>query len=300
MTDYWTDLDERLAAVAPAPVLERDVRRSTADYNFFLVRLSSIGMRGAASYRIAGYLSVPTRGGVHPALLELPRHGSVNHTPHSHERERYIVFTVLHRGQRLADVPYRASYPGLLTDGIEAGRDWIYDGIVADCLRGAEFLASVAGVDVTRIGAVGDDLAVLTAARRSMFAAVRVDSLLLTDMLDRSASTVSYPLEELNDLRRRGGDVSAVEQTIAPFDPLVHAPAVSATTLVSGSALNPDAHVTALLAALGEHGEHFDATHRDGLDADGRDAWLATELGVPPRSRFATGSQPLPGEAGAA
>ena len=32
-----------------------------------------------------------------------PRYGSVNNPPHTDDRERYVVFTLMHRGQRLAD-----------------------------------------------------------------------------------------------------------------------------------------------------------------------------------------------------
>jgi len=294
---FWQSLDAELAGVPAAPELLHDPFRSTEDYTFYTVRLSSIGRHGSGSYRIAGFLSIPTRQGPLPALLELPRHGSVNHTPHRNERERFVVFTVMHRGQRLADSPYRAPYPGLLTEEITSPDTWIYRGIVADCLRAAEFLSGLDGVDPTRLAAVGDDLGVLTAARRPIFAALRVDSLLLTRLLARSSATVAYPLEELNDLRRHApATLAEVEHTLDQFDPLAHAPTVTARTLVSASADGTDTAAAELLRALGDTGEQFAVTHVDGLDADGRDAWLADALGVEARSRFLTASVPLPGE----
>lgn len=85
----------------------------------YALRLTSLG-----PYRIFGYLSVPPRQGPFPELLAAPHYGSVNHLPH------------MHRGQRLADQPFAAAYPGLLTLGIEDPRIYIYRGIVADCLCG--------------------------------------------------------------------------------------------------------------------------------------------------------------------
>jgi cephalosporin-C deacetylase-like acetyl esterase len=302
---FWHDVDTELSGVPAAPQLRHDPFRSTDEYTFYNVRLSSIGRHGSGSYRIAGFLSVPTRKGPHPALLELPRHGSVNHTPHRNERERYVVFTVMHRGQRLADRPYRAQYPGLLTKGITSPGSWVYRGILADCLRAAEFLSGIKGVDTERLAAIGDDLAVLTASRRPVFAAIRVDSLLLTDLLARSSATVSYPLEELNDLRRHSpSDLAAAERTLTQFDPLAHAHTVTARTLVSAPGNGSDPAAIALLDALGSNGELFpvtsvDGVHVDGVDADGRDAWLAHALGVEARSRFLTAGVPLPGESGA-
>src|SRR5690606_32518206 len=99
------------------------------------------------------------------------------------DRLRYVVLTVMHRGQRLADSPYAASYPGLLTEGIADENTYVYRGIVADCLRAAEFLAELPEVDRTRIAVTGDDLAILTAARRPVFAAVNVSGVLLYRLL---------------------------------------------------------------------------------------------------------------------
>jgi cephalosporin-C deacetylase-like acetyl esterase len=302
---FWENVDTELSGVPAAPQLRHDPFRSTDEYTFYNVRLSSLGRHGSGSYRIAGFLSVPTRKGPHPALLELPRHGSVNHTPHRNERERYVVFTVMHRGQRLADRPYRAHYPGLLTEGITSPGSWVYRGILADCLRAAEFLSGIDGVDTARLAAIGDDLAVLTASRRPVFAAIRIDSLLLTDLLARSGSTVSYPLEELNDLRRHSpADLAAAEFTLTQFDPLAHAHSVTARTLVSAPADGSDPAAIELVNALGSNGEVFpvtyvDGVHVDGLDADRRDAWLADVLGVESRSRFLATSVPLPGDNGA-
>src|SRR5205085_11029274 len=112
-------------------------------------------------YRFFGYSSVPTGSGPVPGLLNTPGYGSVNHVPHAFDRQRYAVLTLMHRGQRLADQPFAAAYPGLLTHGVADPARYIYRGIVADCLRGAEFLASRPEVDGSRIGIVGNDLALI-------------------------------------------------------------------------------------------------------------------------------------------
>ena len=112
---------------------------------------------------------MPKGEGPFPGLLIAPGYGSVNHLPHLDDRQRYVTLILMHRGQRLADQPFAASYPGLLTLGIDDPATYIYRGIVADCLRGAEFLLSRPEVDTSRVGIVGDDLALITAARRPGF-----------------------------------------------------------------------------------------------------------------------------------
>lgn len=280
---YWSDLDEQLDAFPARPVLDPVRSRSTVDFTGYEVRLS-----GLDSYRLFGYLSVPTGPGPFPGLLELPRHGSVNHPPHYNDRIRYVVFTLMHRGQRLADSPFAAAYPGLFTRDITDPARYVYRGIVADCLRAAEFLSGRSDVDNTLIGLTGDDLALVVAARRPVFAAVTVTSALLHDAVHRRLGTTEYPLEELNDhLRRQPDDEDTLARTLDLFDPARHAPEVKADTLlVTPSGTSP--WRTDLVTALGSHVETYRLTDEDAVDMDARDAWLAGRLGVPAMRRFVT------------
>ncbi|MCI2417322.1 acetylxylan esterase [Saccharopolyspora sp. K220] len=276
--EYWRQVDTELAGFPARPSLTPTPARSTADFTGFEVRLT-----GLASYRLFGYLSVPTGSGPFPALLETPRHGSVNHVPDYQDRMRYVVFTAMHRGQRLADSPFAASYPGLFTLGIDAPETFIYRGIVADCLRAAEFLFDRPEIDPQRVGISGDDLALLTAARRPGFAAIRVTGPLLHQPLTRRHGTDEYPLEELNDrLRHRPDDESALAETLSLFEPTRHATAIKARTLLATS--DPSPWHESLLTALAP--ETYSRTDDEADDAVELDAWLARCLGVEPRSRF--------------
>jgi cephalosporin-C deacetylase len=281
--EYWADLDAELAGFPARPVLERMPGRCTADFTGYEVRFSGIG-----SHRLFGYLSVPTGPGPFPGLLEVPRHGSVDNPPHYHERLRYLVFTPAHRGQRRADSPFAAAYPGLFTRGIGGPATYVYREIVADCLRAAEFLLGHPDLDRSRAGVTGDDLAVLVAARRPGFTALQVTSPLLHDPLRRRRDTREYPLEELNDhLRHHPGDEERLARTLALFEPARHAPAVTARTLLAV----PDAAPVwgrDLLDAFGERLETYRLTDRDAVDVRALDAWLADQLGVPVMARFAS------------
>jgi cephalosporin-C deacetylase len=273
---YWDAVDAELAALPARPVLERVPRRCTADFTGYEVRLTSIG-----PYRIFGYLSVPTGQGPFPALLTTPRYGSVNNPPHFHDRLRYVTLTIAHRGQRTADSPYAAAYPGLLTDGIADAARYVYRGIVADCLRAAEYLSSLPEVDTSRIGVVGDDLALLTAARRPVFAALQLTGTLLYRGADQAGA--DYPAAEFGDhLRAHPGDAEAVRRTLAFFDAERHAPAVTAAARVEipGAASS----LSTLAERLGA--QRYVLTHHGQADNDAADAWMAERLGVPAMSRF--------------
>jgi cephalosporin-C deacetylase len=282
---YWDGVDSELARYPAAPELERLARHSADFATVYGVRLTSIG-----PYRIFGYFSVPTGDGPFPALLQLPGYGSVVTPPHPDDRARYVILALMHRGQRHADQPFAAAYPGLLTHGIDDPATYIYRGIVADCLRGAEFLLSRPEVDTNRVAVLGNELAVITAARRPRFQAlVPTVGSHFYRLMEARARTSAYPIEEVNDyLLTFPERADAVGQTLAHFDPLHHADRVAATTLLSygsNGSLTGSAWIQPLRDALAGPVEGYRMTNEGGTDRDWIDAWLAGRLGVEPRPR---------------
>jgi len=282
---YWDALDADLEALPAAVDLEPLPLRSSDRYTCYTVRLTSVG-----PYRLFGYYSVPTGDGPFPGLLQTPRYGSVNHVPDYTERCRYAVLQIMHRGQRLADQPFAAAYPGLLTVGIDDPATYVYRGIIADCLRAAEFLAGRPEVDASRIGIVGDDLAILTAARRPVFSTLQASGLLLYRLAEARRRTDAYPTEELNDHARAFPDQeAAIDRTVSYFAAEAHAPAVTAKTQLAvgdAGAIGGPEWLSPLIEAFGGGVEQYALTHAGGTDNDALDAWLAGELGAPPMPKF--------------
>ena len=276
---YWSALDQDLARYPAAPELEPLPLRSTDFATVSALRLTSIG-----PYRIFGYYSVPHGDGPFPGVLVTPRYGSVNHLPHYDDRRRYATLVLMHRGQRLADQPFQAAYPGLLTLGIDDPATYIYRGIVADCIRGAEFLFARREVDQERLAIVGDDLALITTARRPHFIAAQIGGLMFYRMLEACGRTESYPLEEINDhLRAYPERRAAVADTLRFFEPQHHAARVTATTLLAlgdpGTLAGPE-WLAPLSTALRDRVQHYTLTHEGGTDSDRLDAWLAERMDV--------------------
>jgi len=282
--EFWADLDGELGAVPPALELKRHAYLSGPEYTVYMARFSSLG-----HHRVTGYLSIPTAPGPHSGLLELPsRYGSVVHVPHPNDRRRHVVLTLMHRGQRLSDVPLKASFPGFFSRGIEDPRTWVYRGVVADCLRASEVLASIEAVDPSRIGAVGDDSTIIVAARRQSLAAIRVDVVRYSGAWSRRRSTDAYPLEGLNELERRNPSIAAkVESTLAMFDPAVQlASEVDVPALVTIPEGVDRQPYQRLIQALGAGATAFPTSHFEYEHDDARDAWISAQLGVEPMTRF--------------
>ena len=191
----------------------------------------------------------------------------------------------MHRGQRLADQPFAARYPGLLTLGIDDPATYIYRGIVADCLRGAEFLLSRPEVDTSRVGIAGDDLALITAARRPQFSAVQVvrPDVLPADGGARSAATPTRSRRSTTTCaptpsRRTPLRARSPTSTRATTPPASRRPPCSAA---AARAVKPIGRRRSRATV-----EQYELTHEGGTDHDWMDAWMAQQLGSAPKPRL--------------
>src|SRR5204862_3987057 len=163
MNTYWRDTLDELARYPACPEIETLPLRSTAFATLYGVRLSSLG-----PYRLFGYLSIPTGTGPFPAIYYAPKYQSVLEIipqgTANLQRSRYITFSLASRGQRNADTPFAAMFPGLLTEGIDNAASYAFRGIVADSVRGLEFLLTRRELDAARVVLVGNDVALIAAA----------------------------------------------------------------------------------------------------------------------------------------
>ena len=160
---YWASVQEELAGVPAAPEVDELPLRSTDYATAYVVHMTSIG-----PYRIFAHLSIPKGAGPFPTRYYLPRYGSVvEQIPQGFtnaQRREYVTFSVGVRGQRGADQPFAAAFPGLLTHDISDHEGYVFRDIAADCVRGLEYLVTRPEVDRSKVVAMGGDLALATAA----------------------------------------------------------------------------------------------------------------------------------------
>lgn len=278
-TAYWSAVMAELDALPAAPELTPNPLRSNEYCDVYDLRLTSVG-----PYRFFGFYSIPKGTGPFPVNYHTGGYGSVVHIASHEERQQYVTVALRHRGQRLADQPFAAAYPGLLTSGIESPLSYVYRGVVADCCRVIDFLVTRPEVDKERICVVGDDLALITAALRPQVDAVYTTPALFYGAEQLAPRTNAYPLEELNDYARAYPDKAAgMWRTLRYFDPLHFAPQVrAATTLVSGNAKDlfaPEV-IAPLAAALGSPPEQYVSAHSSYKDGVQRARWQAARYGL--------------------
>lgn len=280
---YWQQTLDALAGYAARPELELLPLRSTDFATLYGVRLTSLG-----PYRVFGYLSIPTGAGPFPALYYAPKYQSVLEIipqgTANLQRSRYMTFSLAGRGQRHADTPYAAMFPGLLTEGIAYPESYVFRGIAADCVRGLEFLLTRRELDASRVVVIGNDMALITAALHQGATHVVTTPTLFYNTAALALRTQAYPLEELNDyLRAFPSQAEAVRRTLAYYDLRTLAPQVKATTLLMagppGSLLDRQA-LAPLVQALPGKVTVYDSgqsSYKDGLYAE---TWMAEQCGI--------------------
>ncbi len=280
---YWRDTLEELDRYPGAPEIDLLPLRSTPYATLYGVRLTSLG-----PYRLFGYLSIPAGPGPFPAIYYAPKYQSVLEIipqgTANRQRSRYITFSLAARGQRNADSPHAAMFPGLLTEGIDRPGTYTFRGIVADSVRGLSFLLTRPELDAGRVVVAGNDIALMTAALTSGATHLVVTPTLFYRTADLAPRTQAYPLEEINDyLRTHPERADTVRHTLGFYDLGAFAPDVTATTLLMagapGSLLDAAALeplTRALRGPVTVH-ESEQSLYRDGLYAE---TWMASECGV--------------------
>lgn len=280
---YWQRVRDDLAAYPVAPELELLPLRSTDFATLYGVCITSLG-----PYRLYGYLSIPVGDGPFPAIYYAPKYQSVLEIipqgTSNQQRSAYVTFSLAGRGQRNADSPYAAMFPGLLTEGIQSAESYIFRGIAADAVRGLEFLLTRPEVDPARVVVFGNDIALIAAALGQGATHVVTTPALFYNAAALAPQTQAYPLEEINDyLRMFPQQQAAVRQTLSYYDLRTFAPQVTANTLIMagppGSLLDRQA-LTPLVEAMAGETTAYDMVpsgYRDGLYTE---SWMAAQCGI--------------------
>ncbi len=286
-TAFWERIEAGLAETAPNVALERDSFYSQPEWDVYRMRYDTTG-----GHRLFAWLSVPHGDGPFPALVRMPDYASVHDIIYTPLRHRAIVMNATHRGQRNSDGLARASYPGLLTDGIESADSYLLLDAYADALRALDALAAQDAAEIGPLAltgaGLGASLALSVAARRAGVSAVAADTPLALGHPAALEPGLGYPLAELGDyLRMRPERRDAVAELLSVINPLHSAPAVSAPVLMSvgrfDRSLCPLAFGEELAAALPNCDLRvYDGAAEGGghVHAQARGAWLAERLGV--------------------
>ena len=285
---FWERIEAQLAETDPEIENERDAFYSQPEWDVFQMRYT-----GAGGHRLFAWLSVPKEGGPFPALIRMPDYASVHDIVYTPLRHRAVVMNATHRGQRHSDGLVRASYPGLLTDGIESVDTYTLFGAYADALRavdvlGMQGIADLSGTVALTGAGLGASLALAAAARRPAISAVAADTPLAVGHPAALEPGLGYPLAELGDyLRANPGSEGVVEELLSVVNPVTAAPAARCPALMSAGRFDRSVCPLAFAEELATALRDCDFRVYDGAAEGGghihglvRGAWLAAGLGL--------------------
>jgi cephalosporin-C deacetylase len=267
--NYWGQVRLELEAIPMAAEEEHLAIRSTEFCECYTVRVTSVG-----PYRLFGYLSIPHGDPPFPAIFNGSSYRSAVEPLFQGEPNdkcsRFVILSMAARGQRHADKPFAAEYPGLFTEGIDTPQTYIYRGIVADWLRAVDYLLTRPEVDRTRIAAVKhNSLPILAAALRPKLTHVIAQPGSFFGVHDKTSA-------EIEDyLRMFPGKRDPVERTLSYFNPLFFAEAVRARTLLWGDDEQLEPLTTAIAGESDVHPSE-QSQFKDGLFEE---IWLSEQLG---------------------
>ena len=231
---FWDSTEAKLAEIPLDLSVERDSFYSQPEWDVY-----HLGYNTTDGHRLFAWLSVPKGvNGPVPALIRMPDYASVHDIIYTSLRHSAVVMNATHRGQRNSDGAYRASYPGLLTDGIASGESWALLGAYADALRALDALLAQDRAEIGRLAlwgvGLGGSLALALASRRQLVGSVAVDTPMPLGHPAALEQGLGYPLGEIGDfLRAHPGQGANVEQTLGLLDPLGDATRVSCPVLLS-------------------------------------------------------------------
>ena len=218
---FWDRIEAQLAETPLDLSVERDSFYSQPEWDVYQLRYNTTG-----GHRLYAWLSVPKGiSGPVPTLVRMPDYASVHDIIYTSLRHNAVVMNATHRGQRNSDGSYRASYPGLLTDGIADGESWVLLGAYADALRALDALVAQDRAEIGKVAlwgvGLGGSLALALASRRRHVGAVAADTPMPLGHDSALDSGPGYPLGEIGDFLRFYPDRRAdVEATLGQLDPL--------------------------------------------------------------------------------
>ena len=286
--EFWERVEAQLAETPLDLSIERDAFYSQPEWDVYQVHYN-----GTGGHKLYAWLSVPKDvSGAVPTLLRMPDYASVHDIIYTSLRHRAAVMNVTHRGQRNSDGGYRASYPGLLTDGIADGESWVLLGAYADALRGLDALLAQDKAEIETIAlwgvGLGGSLALGLASRRSRVGSVAADTPMPLGHASALESGLGYPLGEIGDFLRSFPERRAdVEATLGLLDPLGDAARVTCPVLLSAGRFDRGTCPIMFVERLAEALPNCELRLYDGaaeggghIHAVARTAWLADRLEI--------------------
>ena len=217
--EFWQDVLAQVAKIPLEPKISPDSFRSNEDALVSLATFQSLD-----GLEVATWYCVPAKGeGPFPAIIHLPGYKGEPSIRRDWGAKGVVHLMVSVRGKLRSNSQFNPGYPGLLTHGIESRDTYGYRGVIADCVRGGDFLLSRPEVDSQRIYACGSSqgggLTLITSALRSEIKGGVSGYPFLCCFPESMKMLRSYPYDELSCYARAYPErVPQMMETLSYYD----------------------------------------------------------------------------------
>ena len=287
--EFWEGVMAETALVPLEPRISPEPIRSNQQ-----VHVSQATYRSLGGLEISTWYCVPTEGeGPFPAIIIFPGYKGEPPLHREWGRKGVITLSVAVRGKLRSNSQFNPGYPGLLTHGIESRDTFGYRGVIADCIRGVDFLLSRPEVDSQRIFACGSSqgggLTLITTALRPKIKGGVSGYPFLCCFAESMNMLRSYPYDELTCYARANPQqIPQMLETLRYYDAVNFAGWIKCPMAV-GIALEdevcPPETSYAAYAALGGPKELWlfpDSGHGNAHEYPGKEsAWLERQIQIP-------------------
>ena len=286
--EFWTDTLKELAEISLNSEIMPDPLRSNDDVKVFKVKYVSL-----CGLEIFAWYSLPARGDKpYPAIINFPGYKSEPPVRRDWGKSGVAVLSVAVRGKLRSNTEFNPGYPGLLTSGLEHRDRYGYRGVIADCVRGVDFLTSQPEIDAERIYACGSSqgggLTLITSALRPEIKGGVSGYPFLCCYPEAMSLFQSYPYDELACYARAYPDQKdQMLETLKYFDAVNFAPRIKCPMVV-GIALDdelcpPETSYAAYEALTGDKELWLfpNSGHGNAHDYPGQErAWIERQIGL--------------------
>ena len=230
---FWDEVKAELHGIPLEARAEPDPMRSTESVTVYRATYRSLG-----GLEIFAWYALPAAGdGPFPAILHLPGYKSEPALRRDWGAKGVAVLSVAVRGKLPSSREFNPGYPGLLTSGVEDRDTYGYKGVIADCMRGVDFLLSRPEINAERIyccgSSQGGGLTLITSALRPEIKAGVAGYPFLCCFPESMRMLRSYPYDELSCYQRAHPDrTDRMLDTLRYFDAVNFAPRIKCPMVV--------------------------------------------------------------------
>ena len=240
--EFWDNSKKELAAVKPEFKMTEKPELEKLNQKVYLIQMQSLG-----NLTIQGWMVLPARQPNHkkfPVLVILPGYQATTQ-PLIGDNDDMAFISVDVRGQGLNRAVMNMRREDYITNHIEDKNKYYLRGVIMDCVRYIDFIASRPELDQSRIsitgGSMGGYMSITTAALDHRISLCAPQNPFMSDVYNMDNGAVKWPIDHMKDYAgiRPGLTFDKILENLQYFDTKNFATLIRCPVLMGIGLLDP-------------------------------------------------------------